>query len=78
MSQKLIDFALTVKGINKSEIFVKKAILYEAQQQFGLALKEIKKAKLCTLQFAFECNIREVEKRIEGKMDLLKKKKKSK
>lgn len=77
-AEKLIDFALTVKGINKSEIFVKKAILYEAQQQFGLALKEIKKAKLCTLQFAFECNIREVEKRIEGKMDLLKKKKKSK
>ncbi|BFM44672.1 hypothetical protein CFS9_33130 [Flavobacterium sp. CFS9] len=75
-AEKLIDFALTVKGINKSEIFVKKAILYEAQQQFELALKEIKKAKLCTLQFAFECNIREVEKRIEGKMDLLKKKKK--
>lgn len=75
-AEKLIDFALTVKGINKSEIFVKKAILYEAQQRFELALKEIKKAKLCTLQFAFECNIREVEKRIEGKMDLLKKKKK--
>jgi tetratricopeptide (TPR) repeat protein len=77
-AQKLIDFALTVKGINKSEIFVKKAILLEAQQQFKEALREIKNAKLCTLQFAFESDITEVEKRIKGKIDLLEKKKKSK
>lgn len=77
-AQKLIDFALTVKGINKSEILVKKAILLEAQQQFKEALREIKKAKLCTLQFTFESDITEVEKRIKGKIDLLEKKKKSK
>jgi tetratricopeptide (TPR) repeat protein len=77
-AQKLIDFALTIKGINKSEIFVKKAILLEAQQQFKLALKEIKNAKLTTLQFAFDSDITEVEKRIQGKIDLLNKKKDSK
>ncbi|UUF12693.1 MULTISPECIES: tetratricopeptide repeat protein [Flavobacterium] len=77
-AQKLIDFALTIKGINKSDIYVKKAILFEAQHEFKKGLKEIKNAKLHSLQFAYECNISDVEKRIEGKIDLLKKKKKSK
>ena len=75
-AQKLIDFALTIKGINKSEIFVKKAILLEAQQEFKKALKEIKNAKLTTLQFTFDSDITEVEKRIKGKIELLEKKKK--
>lgn len=77
-AQKLIDFALTIKGINKSDIYVKKAILYEAQQEFKKGLKEIKNAKLHTLQFSFEYNITDVEKRIESKIDLLKKKKSKK
>jgi len=75
-AQKLIDFALTVKGINKSEIYVKKAILLEAQNEFKKALKEIKNAKLCLLQFSYESDIADVEKRIENKIDLLKKRKK--
>ena len=77
-AQKLIDFALTIKGINKSDIYVKKAILFEAQKEFRKALKEIKNAKLCSLQFAFDSDISEVEKRIQGKIDLLKKNKNSK
>jgi len=77
-AQKLIDFALTIKGINKSEIYVKEAILFEAQLRFKEALMSIKNAKLYTLQFAFESDITEVEKRIKGKIDLLKNKKKSK
>ena len=75
--QKLIDFALTIKGINKSEIYIKKAILFEAQLRFKDALTAIKNAKLYTLQFAFESDIMEVEKRIKSKIDLLKNKKKS-
>lgn len=77
-AQKLIDFALTIKGINKSEIYVKKAILFEAQLRFKEALTAIKNAKLYTLQFAFESDIMEVEKRIKDKIDLLKNKKKPK
>lgn len=77
-AQKLIDFALTVKGINKSEIYLKKAILFEAQLRFKEALTAIKNAKLYTLQFAFESDITEVEKRIKSKIDLLKNKKKPK
>ena len=74
----MIDFALTIKGVNKSEIYVKKAILLEAQHEFKKALKEIKNAKLHVLQFNYESEICDVEKRIEGKIDLLKKKKKMK
>ncbi len=77
-AQKLIDFALTIKGINKSEIYVKKAILFEAQLRFKDALTAIKNAKLYTLQFAFESDITEVEKRIKSKIYLLKNKKNSK
>lgn len=77
-AQKLIDFALTVKGINKSEIYIKKATLLEAKQEFKKALNEIKNAKLYSLQFAFDSDVTDVEKRIRGKIDLLKKKKKFK
>ncbi|BDU25895.1 hypothetical protein [Flavobacterium sp. GSB-24] len=74
-AEKLIDFALTVKGINKSEIYVKKAILLEVQHKFKDALKEIKQAKLHSIQHDYDSGISEVEKRIKGKLDLLKKKK---
>lgn len=65
-AQKLIYFALTIKGINRAEILVKKA------------LKEIKKAKLHSISYASDSEINESEKRIKGKMDLVKKKKKPK
>lgn len=74
-AEKLIDFALTVKGINKSEIYIKKAILLEIQHKFKDALKEIKQAKLHSIQHDYDSGISEVEKRIKGKLDLLKKKK---
>lgn len=77
-AQRLIDFALTIKGINRSEIYIKKAVLLEAQLQFKEALIAIKNAKLYTLQFAFESDISEVEKRIKDKIDLIKYKKKPK
>ena len=69
---------MTVKGINKSDIYVKKAILLEAELQFKEALRAIKNAKLYTLQFAFDSDITEVEKRIKSKIDLIKYKKKPK
>ena len=77
-AEKLIDFALTIKGINKAEIFVKKAILLEAQMEFKKALVEIKNAKLYSINYASESEINETKKRIKGKMDVGKKKKKPK
>nr|WP_294780211.1 hypothetical protein [uncultured Flavobacterium sp.] len=74
-AQKLIDFALTIKGINKADIFAKKAVLLEVQHKFKEALKEIKQAKLRSIQHDYDSGISEVEKRIKGKMDLQEKKK---
>lgn len=75
-AQKLIDFALTIKGISKAEIFIKKAILFEAQHEFKKAKKEIRNAKLHSICYASESEINEVEKRIKNKMELVKKKSK--
>lgn len=75
-AQKLIDFALTIKGINKTEIFIKKAILLEVQHKFKEALKEIKSAKLHSIQHDYDSGITEIEKRIKSKIDLVKGKKK--
>jgi tetratricopeptide (TPR) repeat protein len=74
-AQKLIDFALTIKGVNKAMIFVKKAVILEVQHKFKAALKEIKQAKLYSIQHDYDSGISEVEKRIKDKIDLLKKKK---
>lgn len=74
-AQKLIDFALTIKGISKAEIFIKKAILFEAQHEFKKAKKEIRNAKLHSICYASESEISEVEKRIKNKIELVKKKK---
>lgn len=74
-AQKLIDFALTIKGISKAEIFIKKAILFETQHEFKKAKKEIRNAKLHSICYASESEISEVEKRIKNKMELVKKKK---
>jgi tetratricopeptide (TPR) repeat protein len=73
---KLADFALTVKGINKAGIFVQKAILLEVQLKFKAALKEIKSAKIYSIQHDYDSGISEIEKRIKDKIDLLKGKKK--
>ena len=77
-AEKLIDFALTIKGINKAEILVKKAILLEVKIEFKKALKEIKNAKLHSINYTSDSEINEAEKRIKGKMDVGKKKKKPK
>lgn len=74
-AQKLIDFALTIKGVNKSMIFAKKAVLLEVQHKFKEALKEIKQAKLYSIQHDYDSGISEVEKRIKDKVDLLEKRK---
>ena len=44
-AQKLIDFALTIKGIDKGSIWVKQAQLFEIKQEHKKAIKTLKKAK---------------------------------
>ena len=44
-AQKLIDYAFTVKGSNKSEIWVLQGQLFECKQTYKEALKAFKQAK---------------------------------
>lgn len=74
---KLIDFSLTVKGIDKVIMLLKKVKVLEKQQQWKIALQLVKEAKL--LDFSnYSSEIEETEKRIKSKRDLLKGKKKKK
>lgn len=75
-AQKLIEFALTIKGINKAEILIKKAILFEVQQKYEEALIVVKSAKLHSIQHDYDSGITEVEKRIKSKIELIVQKKK--
>ncbi|AND65447.1 hypothetical protein AX766_14205 [Flavobacterium covae] len=71
---KLIDFALTVKGIDKPQMLLRKIQLLERQQKWKEALQLIKEAKLNDYSNSLH-TIEEVEKRIKDKKALLKEKK---
>ena len=76
-ASKLIDFALTIKGINKKAILLKKVQLLERQQKIKDALQLLKEVKL----FSFDSETYEVEQletRLKAKKELLQPKKKSK
>ncbi|WP_299674283.1 hypothetical protein [uncultured Dokdonia sp.] len=47
-AQKLIDFALTVKGIDKGQLYLKKALLFEYKKEYEIALEHIETAKMNT------------------------------
>ena len=66
---KLIDFALTIKGINKVEILLKKVMLLESQKKFKQALKALKEARLEALSNEYDYFIEETEKRLNKKVN---------
>lgn len=66
---RLIDFALTIKGINKVEILLKKVMFLESQKEFKKALKIVKQARLETLSSSYDYEIEETEKRLNKKID---------
>lgn len=66
---KLIDFALTIKGINKVEILIKKVMLLESQKKFKKALKALKEARLEALNNEYDYLVDETEKRLNKKLD---------
>ena len=75
-AKKLIDFALTVKGIHKGAIWEKQGQLFEIKQKYKAAIKALKKAK----QFGFNTDfINYIDSEISRNKSKLKpKKKKSK
>lgn len=74
-AEKLIDFALTVKGINKAEILMKKIQLQETKREFKEAKKLLKEMKLTVVSNEYNYYLEETKARIKGKLELLKPKK---
>ncbi|MBF4470732.1 hypothetical protein [Flavobacterium sp. HJJ] len=77
-ASKLIDFALTVKGTDKTAIQLKKVMLLEKQQEIIPALKLIKEIRLLMTANDNLEEIEETEKRLKTKKKLLAPKKKKK
>ncbi len=67
-AEKLIDFALTLKGTDKAVLYLKKAILFEHKKNYGKALKCIKQAKNNAYNNNFINDLKEEKSRIKGKM----------
>ena len=74
-AEKLIDFALTVKGTDKAMLQQQKGILFEQKKEYKKALKCFKLAKENAFNNYFINEIKEEETRVKNKMS---KKKKSK
>lgn len=76
-AEKLIAFALTIKGVAKAGILLRKVALLERKQDIKAAIKLLKEVKLASFSNdSYE--IEEVEKRLKSKKELLAPKKKSK
>ncbi len=71
-AQKFIDFAFSVKGVDKASLHLKQAYLHEYQFKYKEALKAITKAKTFTMNNSFMTTLDEEEKRIENKIAKLK------
>ena len=75
---KLIDFALTIKGIDKVAIMLKKALLLEKQGAYKQGVKYLKEIKLLVTSSSDTSEIEDIEKRFKAKQKLVAPKKKSK
>ncbi len=74
-AQKLIDFALTVKGVYKSEIHLFQGYVFECLQNYKKALKALKLAKKLGYSNSFISFIDSEIKRIKNKIKPKQKKK---
>ncbi|WP_299883267.1 tetratricopeptide repeat protein [uncultured Lacinutrix sp.] len=73
-AQKLIDFALTVKGIDKGVIWKNQGQLFEITQDYKKAIKALKKAKQFGYNDGFISYINSEISRVKTKMKPNKKK----
>ncbi len=74
-AEKLIDFAITLKGANKAILYQKKANLYERLKVYKKALEFLKMAKEYNYDSEFIDTLNIEKERITGKMPKKKKKK---
>lgn len=70
-AQKLIDFAMTIKGMDKALIHLRQAMLFESLHQLKEAKKAVKKAVLSNFDADLQLDIQEVHNRIKDKVKLL-------
>jgi tetratricopeptide (TPR) repeat protein len=70
-AEKLIDFALTIKGMNRVEVLSKKVILLELKKEFKAAKKQLKEMKLAVINSDYSTFIDEAETRLKAKLKLV-------
>lgn len=68
-AQKLIDFAFTVKGLNKGVVHLLQGQLFENIQTYKKAIKALKKAKLLGCNDGFVRYVNSEISRIKSKMN---------
>lgn len=66
-AQNLIEFAITVKGIDKASIMLNQGLLYEVQEQFDLAENTLKEAKQLAMNNDFISYADEILSRVSKK-----------
>lgn len=77
-AHRLIDFAMTIKGISKNEILKKKIWLLEVQREFKLAKKALKDFEMHLTDSYYNSFVEETKTRLNGKIQPKKKKKSQK
>jgi hypothetical protein len=75
-AQKLIDFSLTIKAIDKASIFWLQAYVLEVKKDYKKGIKFLKEAKKETFNDHFSDYLDEEKKRLKAKLEELKPKKK--
>ena len=68
-AKKLIAFALTIKGTDKAQLYLKKALLFEYKKEYALALEQIEIAKEHTYNNEYMTDIQCEENRIKNKKE---------
>jgi tetratricopeptide (TPR) repeat protein len=77
-ANEFIDFAFTVKGVNKAMLYLNKAVMQERLFDYEKAMSFIKEAEKHNYDVDFGFRIMDVKTRIEGKMPKEEKEKKKK
>lgn len=68
---KLIDFALTIKGINKVEILIQKLHLLELKKEFKLVKQLLKEVRLLVCNSELDSYLDETKARVMAKLQIL-------
>lgn len=67
-AEKTIDFALTLKGINKSEILYKKVLLFEKKLNYKSALKTLKLLNKQIIPVELDVDLSSIRSRLKKKL----------